>query len=70
MRRLIESIEIKQLNHHIINNSKKMASVRKFHFVTVLDGQVLHIYQRIVKDIDYSYLVWKRNDEMQARRME
>ena len=44
MRRLAESVEVENLNHHIVNHCKKMAPMTEFNFITVFDGEVNFIH--------------------------
>ena len=46
------SVEIKQLNHHIINGCKQMAPMAELDFIAVFDGQIFEADYVIIQDID------------------
>ena len=64
MRRLVKSVEVENLNHHIVNHCKKMASMTEFNFITVFDGEILVTDQLILLDINESDFIRKRNNQV------
>jgi hypothetical protein len=58
---LVEGVEIEELNHNVINHSKEMTSMCKFHLVTVFNGEILEINELVIKDINDPNLIRKRD---------
>lgn len=70
MGRLVQSIEIEELNHDVVHDCEEMSSMRKFNFIAIFYWKVLYVHKLVIQDVDDANFVRERDQQMQSWRME